>query len=236
MMRSCRPRLAAARLAFLTASGEVLVSFTIGESQSYVFVVTREGFDWRRIGIGAQNLSDKVAAFRGGLDLEKLEKSAGKPVLFDLAFAHELYVALIGPVERLVKDKRHLLVVPSGSLTSLPFHLLVTEATERPVLQIKDIALYRDAAWLIKHQAVSVLPSIASLRALRLFARQAESTKAMIGFGDPIFDPAERARALAQQGAMQSHVAAMTRAYSEFWQGASLDRKKLAEALPRRRA
>jgi CHAT domain-containing protein/tetratricopeptide (TPR) repeat protein len=216
----------------LLAADEALVSYMIGESQSYVFAVTHEGFDWRRIGIGARNLSDKVAALRSGLDLEKLQKSASKPALFDLALGHELYVALIGPAEALIKDKRHLLVVPSGSLTSLPFHLLVTEKPERPVLQIKDIALYRDAAWLIKRQAVSVLPAVASLRALRLFARQAESTKAMIGFGDPIFDPAERARALAQQGAMQSHVAGMTRAYSEFWQGASLDRKKLAEALP----
>ena len=30
----------------------------------------------------------------------------------------------------------------------------------------------------------------------------------------------------------KSRAAVMTRAYSEFWQGASLDRKKLAQALP----
>ena len=34
---------------------------------------------------------------------------------------------LIGPVEALIRDKRHLIVVPSGALTALPFHLLVTE-------------------------------------------------------------------------------------------------------------
>jgi hypothetical protein len=64
----------------------------------------------------------------------------------------------------------------------------------------------------------STLTPVPSLRALRLFARKAESTKAMIGFGDPIFDPAERARALAERGATKSHAAVMTRAYSEFWQ------------------
>ena len=47
--------------------------------------------------------------------------------LFDLGLAHELYETLIGPVEALIKDKRHLIVVPSGALTALPFHLLVTE-------------------------------------------------------------------------------------------------------------
>ena len=216
----------------LLGADEALVFFLTGDKESYVFALTRDGFDWRTIAIGAENLSEKVAAFRTGLDLDKLQKSAGKPVLFDLALAHELYVALIGPVEELVKDKRHLLVVPSGPLTSLPFHLLVTEKPAQPVMQVKDIALYRDAAWLIKRQAVSVLPSVASLKALRSFARKAESTKAMIGFGDPIFDPAERARALAERGATKSRAAVMTRAYSEFWQGSSLDRKKLALALP----
>jgi CHAT domain-containing protein len=133
-------------------------------------------------------------------------------------------------VRRRYKEEKILLIVPSGALTSLPFHLLVTEKPAKLVMEVKDIALYRDAAWLIKRQAVSVLPSVASLRALRSFARKAESTKAMIGFGDPVFDPAERARTLAERGATKSR--AMTRAYSEFWQGASLDRKKLAQALP----
>jgi CHAT domain-containing protein/Tfp pilus assembly protein PilF len=216
----------------LLGADEALIFWLAGAEEAYVFALTRDGFDWRTIGIGAESLSEKVAAFRSGLDLDKLQKSAGNPVLFDLALAHELYVALIGPVEELVKDKRHLLAVPSGPLTSLAFHLLVTEKPAKAVMQVKDIALYRDAAWLIKRQAVSVLPSVASLRALRLFARKAEGTKAMIGFGDPIFDPAERARALAGRGATKSRAAVMTRAYSEFWQGANLDRKKLAQALP----
>jgi CHAT domain-containing protein len=216
----------------LLGADEALVFFLTGDKESYVFALTRNGFDWRTIAIGAENLSEKVAAFRTGLDLDKLQKSAGKPELFDLALAHELYVALIGPIEGLVKDKRHLLVVPSGALTSLPFHLLVTQKPAQPVMQVKDIALYRDAAWLIKRQAVSVLPSVASLRALRSFARKAESTNAMIGFGDPVFDPAERARAVAERGATKRRAAVMTRAYSEFWQGSSLDRKKLALALP----
>jgi hypothetical protein len=46
-----------------------------------------------------------VAAFRRGLDVDELTKSVslGKAQLFDLAAAHELYVALLGPVEALVQ-------------------------------------------------------------------------------------------------------------------------------------
>src|SRR5262249_23681930 len=56
-------------------------------------------------------------------DLTK-SAAAGKPELFDLAAAHELYGVLFGPVEALIKDKRHVFMVPSGPLTALPFHLL----------------------------------------------------------------------------------------------------------------
>jgi CHAT domain-containing protein len=105
------------------------------------------------------------------------------------------------------------------------------------VPQLKDLATYREAAWLIKRQAVSVLPSVASLKALRIFAGKEQGVKPMVGFGDPVFDPAERAVALAErarsvkQTAAKSRPAA-TRAYSEFWQGAGVDRTKLARALP----
>ena len=47
---------------------------------------------------------------------------------------------------------------------------------------------YRDAAWLIKRQAVSVLPSVASLKALRQFGRKDQAPKPMVGFGDPVFN------------------------------------------------
>jgi len=42
---------------------------------------------------------------------------------FDHARAHALYKALFGEVEDLIKGK-HLLLVPSGALTQLPFQVL----------------------------------------------------------------------------------------------------------------
>ena len=119
----------------------------------------------------------------------------GKAQLFDLAAAHELYVALFGPVEALIKDKPQLLIVPSGPLTALPFHLLVTDkpTIAVPQMQINDMAAYRDAAWVVKRHAVTVLPSVTSLKALRVFARKGQGTKPMIGFGDPVFAPDQTA-------------------------------------------
>ena len=217
----------------LLSDGEALIAYATEEKESYAFAMTRTSIAWKPIALGTAALSDKVTAFRRGLDVEALQQSAegGKPVLFDLALANELYVSLIGPVEDLTKDAHHLLVVPGGPLTALPFHLLVTEKPAAAIPQLKDIGSYRDASWLIKRQAVSVLPALSSLKALRQAARREPGAKPLVGFADPVFDPAERARALAERRAVRSHVA-VSRGYGDFWQGANIDRAKLAEYLP----
>ena len=173
----------------LLSGDEAMVLFAVTEVESYVIAITRESFDWKPIPRGAETLSQKIAAFRRGLDLGKASDASGKSGLFDLALAHELHETLLAPVDALIKDKPSLLVVASGALTALPFHLLVTE---KPAAAIPEtFEGYRDAAWLLKRQAVSVLPSAASLKALRVFAARSEqSTKPMTGFGDPIFNPA----------------------------------------------
>jgi CHAT domain-containing protein len=144
-------------------------------------------------------------------------------------------MTLLGPIERLTKDKRSLLVVPSDALTALPFHLLVTE---KPAAAIPEkIEGYRDAAWLLKRQAVSVLPSVGSLKSLRAFARKDHGIKPMTGFGDPLFNPAQDGsgdkRTATSPGTTKSASRSVTSAaYTEFWQGAGVDRTKLAQALP----
>ena len=212
---------------------EVLLFWFLGNYESYIFAVTHEGFDWQTIPVGRDALALKIADVRRGLDIDELTKSidSGKPVLFDLAGAHDLYAMLLRPIEPLIKDKKQLLVVPSGPLTALPFHLLVTDKPSTAQPDAGNLSAYRDAAWLIKRHAVTVLPSVASLRALRMFARKDQAGKPFIGFGDPTFKD-ERAPSGTQRFALKKS-AAKTRAYTDYWRGAEIDRKKLAEALPR---
>lgn len=215
----------------LLSADEAMVIYSVVDSQSYAVAITREGVDWKEVSLGADALAQKVAAFRRGLDVGKAHDASGKSGLFDLALANELYAALLGPVEALTKDKRNLLVVPSAALTALPFHLLVTE---KPQAAIPDRPEgYRDAAWLLRRQAVSVLPSVISLKSLRAFARRDHGIKPMTGFGDPVFNPA--AEGPADRRAASGKIAARsiaTMAYAEFWRGAGVDRARLAQALP----
>jgi hypothetical protein len=115
-----RQPLTAEEVQMLLGPDEALVFFLVGANESYVFALTREGFEWRTISLGEKNVSARVAAFRRGLDVDELTKSvdARTPELFDLATAHEFYLALLGPVEALIKDKPQLLIVPTGPLTA----------------------------------------------------------------------------------------------------------------------
>jgi CHAT domain-containing protein/tetratricopeptide (TPR) repeat protein len=238
----------------LLGADEALLFWLPSNKESYVFAVTREGFDWTSLPVSERALADKVVAFRKGLDvqvlnqeLDTLAKTGAKPDLFDLALAYDLYTALIGPVEVLAKNKRHLIVVPAGPLTALPFHLLVTEkpvaSQAKDTLKLEDLAAYRTAAWLVKRQAVTMLPSVASLKALRVFAHNDAGTKPLVGFGDPVFtlDAGSSPRVSREQPSKlapastrgpKNKVAANTRGYSEFWRGQEADRDKLAQALP----
>jgi CHAT domain-containing protein len=75
-----------------------------------------------------------------------------------------------------------------------------------------------------------VLPSVVSLKTLRAFAHEERRRKPMVGFGNPVFDP----NATAANTRVVSKTAARSltsRSYTDFWQGAGVDRAKLAQAL-----
>jgi CHAT domain-containing protein/Tfp pilus assembly protein PilF len=211
----------------LLAADEGVVFFLPGDKASYVFALTHDAFEWHTIALSGKDLGEKVVAFRRGLDVDELDASikAGKPVYFNLELAYELYSSLLGPVEATIKDKHNLAVVPSGVLTSLPFHLLVTGRPPAAPVEPNAQPAYRDAPWLFQRQAVSVLPSVASLKALRSAARADHGTRPFIGFGNPLFQnnaPAGNQRGMARN-----------RGYNEFWTArGSVDRGRLVTLDP----
>lgn len=168
--------------------------------ETFIWVVTKTDVRWVRSEFGTPALVREVSALRCGLDasawaadaakcaelLRLAARSGNAPLPFDISRAHALYKALFGQVEDLIRDK-HLLIVPSGGLTQLPFQVLVTAAPS----QAED---YRAASWLPRRNAISVLPATSSLKSLRLLARPSAATKPMIGLGNPLLDgdPVER--------------------------------------------
>ena len=69
----------------LLSGNEAMVLFAVADKESYVFALTRESSGWKPLPFGAEALSQKVAAFRRGLDVGKARDASGKSGLFDLA-------------------------------------------------------------------------------------------------------------------------------------------------------
>ena len=192
-----------------------------------MWAVTREGATWARIDRGREKLSADVKRLRVGLDVD-VKAATEKDKLFDLGFAHELYTALLGPVEAAVKGKRHVMVIAAGPLTSLPFNVLVTEKPAIAQPSTKDLAAYRQAPWLVRRQAVTVLPSVSSLRALRVLAKASPGARPFIGYGDPVFaagaqGPSPQARAGSRS--------APQRGFTGYWRGDAVDHNALKAGL-----
>jgi CHAT domain-containing protein len=223
----------------LLKPNEALVFLFSVQNVVHVFAVTADAVSWRIVKVREDVLTQKIAAFRHGLDVDKAMASvaAGKPDLFDLKAAQELYDLLLRPVDDVIRDKTHVIIVPTAAMTAVPFSLLLTGPAP-DAAPGKPLSAYRDAPWLAKRQAVSILPSVASLQTLRVLAAKDHARMAMIGFGDPVFGPnddrtsgaASAARAALQASSRQ---AAATRSFTDFWKGAGVDRAKLAQSLPR---
>ena len=104
---------------------------------------------------------------------------------FDTEEAFLLYDAIFAPGEHLLEGAHDVFIVPDGALQSLPPGVLVTEEPNRRIRKIED---YAEMPWLAKRYAMTVLPSVSSLRALRQFAKTARASQPFVGFGDPLLD------------------------------------------------
>jgi CHAT domain-containing protein/Tfp pilus assembly protein PilF len=186
----------------LLRNDEALVLLADAPRETFIWIVTKTATRWLRSGLGTRALAQRVAVLRCGLDqaawdadkptscadffkggFSAADAEAGKPLPFDLSLAHELYRALFGEAEDLI-DGKHLLIVPSGPLTVIPFQALIAD---KPAVTIPtDAAHYAEAAWLAQRHAITVLPSVASLRALRQLAKVSKATQPFIGFGNPL--------------------------------------------------
>ncbi len=168
--------------------------------ETFIWVVTRDEMTWARSPLGTGSLTKMVKRLRCGLDAAGWsgEKNKNAPCQdltgrsFDLAgyyqgkahlpfepdVAHALYDGLFGQIKDQIKGKK-LLLVPSGPLTSLPFQVLLNhKPAEGTTLQ--------DMPWLIKDHALTVLPSVASLKALRRNAKASAAENPFLGFGNPL--------------------------------------------------
>jgi len=166
----------------LLAADEALVALLVAGDESFLWVVRRNEALFERLSVKRSELDALVRELRGQLDLGGTAADKLFTKAFDTATANEIYRRVFAPGEKLLAGARHLIVVPDGALQSLPLGVLVTELPAKPIKEFKDNAA---VAWLAKKYAITTLPAVGSLRALRAFARATPGTEPFTGFGDP---------------------------------------------------
>jgi CHAT domain-containing protein len=187
----------------LIADDEALVYFVDDQVHIHAFFITKQRTAWMPLALGSKTIAGDVQALRCGLDgsswldaraercqallqinYTDVDFQNNEELLFDLKRSHALYEALIGNFGPLIEGKR-LIVVPTGALATLPFQVLVTE---EPDAALSGGERYSKAAWLIRRHAITVLPSIGSLAALRATVPKDRATRPFIGVGNPLLD------------------------------------------------
>ncbi|MCP5036074.1 MAG: CHAT domain-containing protein, partial [Rhodobacteraceae bacterium] len=187
-----------ASLQSLLGPGEGLLLFLSDRSATYVWAVSSVGALWHRAAIGADELTLQVRHLRSGLDPNAPTRAAAslsqpsdptRPS-FDRLAAFALYSSIIKPVEAVLSDVEHVFVVKDGALTSLPLSVLVTRP---PKGRDDDPKALRSTAWLADRFAMTTLPGVSSLAAIRQNGAGEAQPKVsgFIGFGDPVFQGGE---------------------------------------------
>lgn len=158
---------------------EAMLVYLFANDGGWLWAIRHDRAAVYKLDIAAVALSDEVAKLRQRLDPE----TNSDFIPFDANRAYALYDKILAPAASLLDGVHQVLVVPDGALESLPLGVLVTKP---PAANPDTLAGYRDIAWLAKDYALSVLPSVGSLKALRQFTQGGHGDKPFIGFGDPM--------------------------------------------------
>jgi CHAT domain-containing protein len=159
----------------LLRSNEVLLQFSLTPTDCFVWLVDSRGVRWSRLEVQHVRLVEMITALR--------QQIAGGRFNMNLAYA--VYQALFGLIEKELEGK-HLLIVPTGILTSLPLHILITE---KPEALDEDLSeRLRKASWMIRRHAITMLPSVSALKALREYPRNSIARRPYLGIGNPLLE------------------------------------------------
>ena len=156
---------------------EALIVYSIAPDAGWSWVIRPGQAAFLPLDVKEKVLAEAVNQVRAQMQPDPRGMAA--PV--DVRRLHELYRRVFAPAVAHLAGVRHVMVVPAGALQSLPFGMLVAS----PPKAIRSPADYRKVDWLANRYAISVLPSVGSIRALREFAKPAIGQKPFAGFGDP---------------------------------------------------
>jgi CHAT domain-containing protein/Tfp pilus assembly protein PilF len=161
----------------------VLLEYTVGDSSSCLWVITRTNHQLFKIP-DRKTLQEKIEVLRFALlDPEQTNKE------YLVRAGDYLYQELIKPAEPYFSKKSNLVIIPDGILNYLPFEVLLTESEG-----IKPGSSYSDFPFLVKKYPLSYVQSASVLSSLLSTDSDSDKSKTrnrkLIAFGDPFYENA----------------------------------------------
>jgi CHAT domain-containing protein len=120
-------------------------------------------------------------------DAEAENWGESNSIAYDRQAAHDLYLQIVAPAQTVLQGKRHVYIAAGGSLSSLPFSMLVSA---QPSGEDDDPAALRATRWLADDYALIQLPSLNALKFIRDNpGRSADRGQTpFVGFGNPVLE------------------------------------------------
>ena len=167
------------RLSELQASLEMndamLVTYA-SQNATYVWWITRQSADLRKLETTRAELGDKIARYRAAMDIQ----NSYKPVPIDLGY--ELFQMLFPEGGKELDGIDRIVAVPNGPFDGLPLPALVVSDPPKNTLELDELRKTR-IDWLARKTAVTVLPSIGAIRMLQ--SRTSSKNRRYFGIGNP---------------------------------------------------
>jgi CHAT domain-containing protein len=109
------------------------------------------------------------------------EPSPEQDSSFPIDSSFRIYQMFFGNIEACLKNRKHILLAPDADFLMLPWNALLLEQPDGREFH------HRAAKWLPRTYALSLLPSVGSLRQLRQNLPISQARSRFLGIGDPDF-------------------------------------------------
>ena len=163
----------------IDADGVIVLAYFVADSSTSVAVITRNGVQTTsRVQVSREELTNLIWNFHQQIGQQP---SAGKELVHyfaTLGQANKLYNLLVAPIENAIKGAKHLVIVPSGPLSYLPFSALYV----CPGCKGRDLL---GGQFLIERYSVSYMPNLYSLRS-GLQASSGGEYRSILAVGNPM--------------------------------------------------
>ncbi|MDA9232671.1 CHAT domain-containing protein [Candidatus Pelagibacter sp.] len=157
---------------------QILVSYFFTHHYLHILTISNKKTEVKVIETKNKDIKNKIKQILSTVKVNKVNQLK----TFDFDNTNKLYRIVLKPIEKLIKDKKELIIIPHGALMSLPFGIL----TKDKIKQSNQIE-YQNVNWLGKKYSINYYPSIYSFYNLQKI-KSKNNENNFAGFGDPEFN------------------------------------------------